>query len=290
MRIGIGLGMLVDEPWRPALDRFLRLREEAGLEAVELHLEGALYRAAFGSSGEAEERAIAEEVRPRVAALGVHLPFCGIHPLSPDPRDGRGVLERSIAWAGRIRADYVAFHARGGRAGDPHAWIPLVSSLAARAREAGVAFGLENADDLSPMDAMGKVLESGRGAVRCCLDLGHLFERAYPASRLARAALRVNDLLSPFPFLVRRGLPLGIHRTWEEALRSVAADIACLHLHNHDGRRAHRPLSRGKIGLRGLKAFREDLKEIPLILEADYRAEGAGEVRSDIDFLREILS
>ena len=290
MRIGLNLGMLADEPWRPVLDRFLRLREEAGLEAVELHLEGALYRAAFGISDEAGARAVVEEVRPRVAALGVHLPFYGINPLSPDPRAGREVLERSIDWAGRVRAGYVAFHARGGRVGDPDAWIPLVSSLAARAREAGVAFGLENADDLSRMDAVSRVLEAGRGMVRCCLDLGHLFERAYPAFLPSKALLRINDLVSPFPFLARRGLPLGIHRSWEEALRSVAANVACLHLHNHDGRRAHRPLSRGKINLRGLKAFREDLKEVPFILEADYRGEAAGEVRRDIDFLREILS
>ena len=298
MLFGLQIGLFRRECWRKAVRAFLAIQEDLPLQACELHLEAALYEAAIWPSEEGARGQILAALRPAVRRLGVHLPFIDIVPLSPNPRIARAsidVLEDSIRFAASLDADYVVFHARTGSASpalaqpDDSKWLEVIEGLASKACEEKLTFCLENADDLRQPDRIRRILDAQRGNVKFCLDIGHLYERVYPQSRLPKGMLIFNDMLSPVPFAWKRGLPVATMGSWAAVLASFREDLYCLHLHNHDGKSAHRPLRRGKIDLSPLRDFREGLGDIPLILEADYRDEDIQLIRDDVSYLEELL-
>ncbi len=298
MLFGLQLGLLRREPWRRTVEVFLEIQQEFSLQACEVHLEAALYEAAFWPWEEGAKDDILATLRPAVRRLGIHLPFFDMNPVSANPRvaeASRNVLEESICFAAEVRADYVVFHARGcsvsvvGEAPNLAIWLEVLTALATKASELGVTFCLENADDLRQLEIIRKILQVQPEKMRFCLDIGHLYERVYPRSRLLKNMLVLNDWLSPIPFLWKSGLPVAAQGSWPKVLASLMKHLGCLHLHNHDGRNAHRRLKRGNIRFGRLKEFRQSLGNIPLILEADYRGEDVRAIREDICYLEELL-
>jgi len=71
-------------------------------------------------------------------------------------------------------------------------------------------------------------------------------------------------------------------QSWKQWLSRIRDRTGCVHVHNHDGRTAHRPLTKGKIMLGRFKAMAEILGDLPWILEADYRRERHGTVDTDL--------
>jgi sugar phosphate isomerase/epimerase len=295
--IGIQICMLRADTFEKAVGIFRQLHARFGLSSCEIHLERSLYPPAIWPWETAAHETVAK-LRSSVAKLGIHLPFMDLNPVSSNPRIAETslrILEESLDFASLTRADYSIFHARGCVTGGMSreqtliAWQEIIARLAKRAMELGVVFCLENADDLRDLNDV-RVLQKRVGnSVMLCLDLGHLFERKYASSFLPRMAYVLNDRLSPFPFLLKKGLPAQEGYDWSKAMGMMIEKIACVHLHNHDGRTAHRRLSRGKINLDRLKEFRSQLQKIPVILEVDYSHSGMDEIEEDLRFAEELL-
>ncbi len=298
MQFGLQIALMRREPWRNALQAFRVIQQEFSLQACELHLEASLYEAAFWPWEEGAKDEILVALRPAVRKLGIHLPFFEMNPVSANPRiaeASKKVLGESICFASEVGADYVVFHARGQpasvaeRAPDEAIWLEVVLALARRASDRGVSFCLENADNLRRPESILKILNAQPENVKCCLDIGHLYERDYAPSILLRNLLSLNDRLSPIPFVLKSGLPVAGWGSWTNVLAAFGKHLGCVHVHNHDGRTAHQPLRRGKINLSPLSEFREDLREVPVILEADYRNKGLGAIREDLRYLEKQL-
>ncbi len=294
---GIQLGLLRPEPFEKAVRLFCELQDEFRLQSCEVHLETSLYESSC-RQGKEEDADLLASLRGRVSALGVHLPFMDINLLSDSPRisaAGRSVLEESLSFAARARADYVVFHARGTRqpTGSGHrdlsCWADVIAALAGRAGEYGLIFCLENADDLKDPAAISGILEEVKGA-GLCLDIGHLFERSYSSSPWGRRLLYLNDRLSPSPFSWKKGLPFSSFNDWGGVLAALSARTRCVHIHNHDGTCGHRPLRRGKVDFRPLTKWLGLLEHIPLIIEADYRKESWETVREDLRYLGRLIN
>lgn len=276
--IGLQTALLPAADWRDGLDLFAALAREFDLRACELHLDVDHYAAACPASDAAADE-IATRLRPGVARLGVHLPFARLAGGIPAPLAG------GLAFAARVGADAAILHLRG----DPRAaedWAVLVAPLAAQARALGVPLCLENADDARGI-ALVRAVAAAVDA-RICLDVGHLYERLYPPRGLRRKLLVANDRFSPRPFACPARLPAGA-RGWAGALSDAGGRLAWAHLHDHDGRRAHRSLGAGRIDWRSLAARRGLLPSVPLILETDHREGDRDTVRADLRRLKELL-
>jgi len=65
--------------------------------------------------------------------------------------------------------------------------------------------------------------------------------------------------------------------------------MRCIHLHNHNGRMAHCSLKAGKINMKKMIEILDDLRNIPIILEADYRQAGMDILREDLVLLKEAV-
>lgn len=297
MLIGLQLGMLLKAPADEAAQFFLSLQREFSLKACEIHLESAIYEAAC-RPWERKAEIIGLRLRETVSRLGVHLPFVDLNLLSPNPyiaEATRRAFDECITLAGKIQADYVVFHARGGPASAHNTdelllWSRAIAELAAKAGEHGVSFCLENADDIRHLRDLRTILDGYPGKIQFCLDVGHLFERFYPSSFWLRKGLYLNDRFSPLPFVFKEGLPAAFEGNWVNAFDLFSDHLGCVHLHNHDGLRAHRPLLKGRIDFRPLRRLRERLNQVPLIIEADYRGETIEVVRKDIEYLEVLLS
>ncbi len=277
--IGLQTALLPAADWRGGLDLFEALAREFGLEACELHLATDHYAAACpASDGVGDE--IARRLRPAVARLGVHLPFAQLGGGIPEP------LITGLAFAARVGAEAAILHLRGGSQ-TVVGWTDLVAPLAARARELGVSLCLENADDARDIALMRAV--AAAADARICLDIGHLHERLYPARGLRRKLLVANDRFSPRPFACPARLPAGA-RGWASALDEVGERLAWVHLHDHDGRRAHRPLGTGRIDWTPLARLHEASLAVPAILETDHRDRDPAAVRADLRRLKELLA
>ncbi len=310
MLIGLSLGLLEPAPLERALETFARLRRDHDLAACEVDLEASLHEAACWP-WDVEAAALVRDLRGRVRCLGVHLPYLDLAPLSANPRAraaAEAVFAESLAFAADVGADYAVFHARGAPAAPPagvageaeasgttaagaagragRVWGPLLARLGRLASDRGLALCLENADDLRDLDEVAAVLAAAGDPVRLCLDLGHLHERRYPDGRLERGLLLLHDRHWPAPFRLRRGLPWAGAASWPRAVEPLLPRLACLHLHDHDGRRAHRPLGSGRIDLGPLRTLlregRRELAGVPVILEADYREAGLEAARRDL--------
>ena len=295
--IGIQISMLRGNTFEEAVGIFRRLQARFGLSSCEIHLEQSLYSSAVRPS-EIKDQEIVTDLRSSVARLGIHLPFMDMNPVSSNSRIAETsfrILNESLEFASVVRADYAVFHARGRVAGSVSRqetllrWQEIVARLAESASELGLVFCLENADDIRQLNEVFALQKSTGNAVRLCLDLGHLFEREYASSFLTRMAYVINDRISPFPFLLKKGLPVQEGYNWPEMMGRILEKIACIHLHNHDGRMAHRRLCRGKIKFNSLRKFGSQLQEIPVILEADYSRCTMDEIEEDLMFMMELL-
>jgi sugar phosphate isomerase/epimerase len=276
--IGLQTALLPAADWRGGLNLFAALAREFDLRACELHLDADHHAAACPASDAAGDE-IAARLRPAVARLGVHLPFARLAGGIPAP------LADGLAFAARVGADAAILHLRG----DPHAaadWAVLVAPLAARARALGVPLCLENADDAREVALVREV--AAAVDARICLDVGHLHERLYPPRGLRRKLLVANDRFSPWPFACPARLPAGA-RGWAGALSDVGERLAWAHLHDHDGRSAHRPLGAGRIDWRPLAGWRGPSLSVPMILETDHRDDDPEAVRADLRRLKELL-
>ena len=277
--IGLQTALLPAADWRGGLGLFEALARESGLGACELHLATDHYAAACpATDGVADE--IAARLRPAVARLGVHLPFARLGGATPEP------LLAGLAFAARVGADAAILHLRGG-AQTVADWTELVAPLAARAGALGVFLCLENADDARAPALVREVAAAVDAGI--CLDVGHLHERLYPERGLRRKLLVANDRFSPRPFACPARLPAGA-RGWAGAPGDAGGRLAWVHLHDHDGRRAHRPLGAGRIDWSPLAALRSLAAHLPLILESDHRDGDPASVRADLRRLKELLA
>ncbi len=277
--IGLQTALLPAADWRGGLDLFEALARGFGLDACELHLATDHYAAACPASDEAGDE-IATRLRPAVARLGVHLPFVPLAGGLPEP------LAAGLAFAARAGADAAILHLRGG----PRAiadWTALVAPLAARAGALGVRLCLENADDARDPALVRGIAAAVHADV--CIDVGHLHERLYPARGLGRKLLVANDRFSPRPFACSARLPAGAGG-WGRALGDAGERLAWVHLHDHDGRRAHRPLGSGRIDWTPLARLREVIRAVPVVLETDHRDSDPAAVRADLGRLKELLA
>lgn len=296
---GLQTALLPAADWRAGLELFLDLARESSLRACELHLATDHYAAAL-PGGEADAAAVRVRIRPAVAALGLHLPFTPLPAGGGEP----AALAEGLAFAARIGADYAVLHLRdgggggggsdsgdGGSAalsGGVEAWAARVAPLARRACALGVRLLLENADDERDPGAVARVAAAAGAGV--CLDVGHLYERRYPARGLVRKLLVANDRWSPRPFAWTFGLPAaGGPAAWERAAARLGETVACVHVHDHDGRTAHRPLGSGRLDWSPLRRLRERWAGRPVILEADLREAGEESARAAARRLREMM-
>jgi endonuclease IV len=296
MILGIQLAMLCDESIDAAISHFQRLQEDFPLNACEIHLEASLYRASVWPWDDNGLGRL-HELRKGVSKLGVHLPFMDLNLFSRNmliQEASRKVLIDSVTFAGRIQADYVVMHIR--KPADSPMPLDLkllrkeLKQIFIRSHESGCAMLIENADDLRAPEDVASLAEQIGETAGICLDIGHLFEREYPRSRLAHRLLRFNDLFSPRPFLIKYGIPASGYGDWPAVASSLSHRIGCVHVHNHDGRIAHKPLSAGRIDLAPLRSLAQTLRNVPLILEADYRGLSPDKVRSDLTFLSGLLN
>lgn len=297
--LGLQTALLPAADWRAGLELFLDLARESALRACELHLATDHYAAAL-PGGEADAAAVRVRIRPAVAALGLHLPF------APLPAGGRepAALAEGLAFASRVGADYAVLHLRDGGgggggsdsgddgsaapSGGVEAWAARVAPLARRARALGVRLLVENADDERDPSVVARVAAAADAGV--CLDVGHLYERLYPERGLVRKLLVANDRWSPRPFAWTPGLPAaGGPAAWERVAARLGETVACVHLHDHDGRVAHRPLGRGRLDWSPLRRLRERWAGRPVILEADLREAGEEGARAAVRRLREMM-
>ncbi len=281
--IGIQTALLPATDWRTGLDLFLGLVPEFGLRACEVHLAVGEYAAALPVTSGETARAVRDRVRPAVTTLGVHLPFSALPASGCVPE----ALKSGLDFAADVHADYTVLHLRGP-ARPTEAWGRACAPLAARALERGLALLVENADDVR---GVADILHVTRlAAAGLCLDVGHLYERVYPARGLRRKLLIANDRWSPAPFAARRDLPARAGPDgWPWAVARAGETLACVHLHDHDGRVAHLPLGSGRLDWRPLAALRERLAGLPVILAADYRRETPERVRTDLALLKGLL-
>ncbi|HET6456359.1 MAG TPA: sugar phosphate isomerase/epimerase family protein [Armatimonadota bacterium] len=282
--LGLSLAYLPGSSLREVTDTFLKLQGSLPLKACELHLEAIQFEAAFWYW----DRSVTETVsaiRERVDKMGIHLPYLDLNPISPNPRLAKvalAVQRSAIGRSASLGADYVVFHARGRHGLEPsrereiECWQKVVRALSDFAAERGIAFYLENADDVRLIDEVGQILvECPKAGL--CLDVGHLFERVEAPPFYRRAA-------KVMPSLVHKGVPSYEAGGLETIMRTFRDRIRCVHLHSHDGRTAHRPIA-GKISL---KPMIEGLQGIPMIVEADYRRSSIDEIRHDLALLERL--
>ncbi|HSQ93480.1 MAG TPA: TIM barrel protein [Methanoregula sp.] len=260
LKIGIETGMLPGG-YTAALDHFSQLQTMFPLTSAELQTESSLYAAHYTP----KNRKV-----PDVEILGVHLPFMDLDPFSGSGerrRNSRNILFSTIQQASDIDADYVVFHARApGPVNRGDVWAPLLSELAETSEDSGMKFCLENADDLYDIGTIHRLLHE-LPEINLCLDIGHLYEHTFT--------------------LFTRYLPLLFDRRLAETLRQLEDHIQCLHIHNHNGFMAHQVLTGGKIDLSPVRQM--SCREIPLILEPDYRGMGNDAIERDICFLEKLI-
>jgi len=295
--IGISLAYLPGNDFHEVSQTYFHLQDEFSLEACELHMECSQFAAAFH---QADDRVLKDvrEIRSRVKIMGVHLPYLDLNPLAGSPRVAEfamHIYKEAIQTAASLQSDYVVFHARGGnellagasaadkRQSELSRWQQITAELSEYALAKGLSFCLENADDMRLITEIETILAASPN-VSLCLDTGHLFERVYPEAAWQRLAGKIADRFLPPASLWGQGVPY-YETNWEELLHRYLSRLRCIHLHNHNGKIAHCPVTQGKIDLKKMLAPVKKLADIPLILEADYRRGGISQVQSDLEYL-----
>lgn len=295
--IGISLAYLPGNDFHEVSQTFFRLQDEFSLGACELHMECSQFAGAFDQT-DGRFLKDAREIRSRVKIMGVHLPYLDLNPLAGSPRVAEFAMQiykEAILTAASLQADYVVFHVRGGnelpvvgssadkRQSELPRWQQITAELSECALAKGLSFCLENADDMRLIAEIETILAASPD-VSLCLDTGHLFERVYPEAAWQRLTGKIADRFLPSTSLWGQGVPF-YEADWEELLSRYASRLKCIHLHNHNGKIAHCPLTQGKIDLKKLLAPLRKLTGVPLILEADYRRGRISQVHSDLEYL-----
>lgn len=289
--IGLAITSLGQSNLTMARDQFLKMQESYHIQACEIHFEAALYPAAVFPWEAAGHPAVAN-LRHAVEVLGVHLPFYELNPLARNPRVARlasALFEESVAVAGACGADYVIFHCRGVRQGAARNeqlkhWSEVVAPLSEQATRAGMAFCLENADDMRLWPDL-QAIAQDYPSVHFCLDTGHLYERVIPITGPGRHFIKMNDRCSPLPWLLKSGLPVSTYGSLQNTAMALEPRLACIHLHNHNGRAAHQPLARGVISPADIYWLCQQYAHIPLIIEAEYGASIHSSLEKDLELL-----
>jgi sugar phosphate isomerase/epimerase len=260
-KMGMQIGMLTGS-YEQALDQFNILQQQFSFSSAELQLESSIYNAFFNP----ERNKV-----PDVDILGVHLPFMGLDLISDEPGKRKNSFEtlyHSIHTAADCGSSYVVFHARTQSSESMiSTWTPVIADLAEKSREQGVRFCLENADSLYDTTHIHTILHELPG-IYLCLDIGHLYEHTFN--------------------LLTRYFPLFHDTRLTRALENLHDHIACIHIHNHDGFYAHRMLNEGKIDFAPINKLHS--RDIPLILESDYRNVPLSTISHDIKYLKELIT
>jgi len=291
--IGLSLARLDGSDLQEAADCFRHFQERYPLASCEIHTERSLFPTAL-TLGNDRSIAVCRKLRQSVAILGLHLPFMDLNPVSGNPRVVKmslEVLEEAMDAGVDIEADFVVFHARGrhpsgDRLLEMSRWREVLTDLGQRAAARNLRFCLENADNLRRPSEVRELAEAA--GIDICLDIGHLFERIYddPTWTLARrAAARIQDIFSPRPFLLKSNLPAAETGGIDGLIGTLGKRIHCVHLHNHNGRHAHRPLSEGTVPWRRLAGHAGLTRDIPILLEADYRGRSSDCLERDLRLL-----
>lgn len=293
--IGISLAYLPGKNIQEVYRVFLKLQEEFSLEACELHMECSQFDSAFYHADDSITEVISE-LRNKVRIMGMHLPYLDLNPLSNNPlieQFATNVFKQAINNAAGMGADYVVFHARGNEEinGDRQAelrrWAEKAGELSDIANANSISFCFENADRVRLRCDM-EVIIGKVPQVDICLDTGHLFERVRLENTWERLAGRVFDRFLPMASMFGKGMPFYEKPDWLSFVANYSGRIHCIHLHNHNGKTAHCPVTVGKINLAGMLRNICSLTSAPVIVEADYRNKGIEQIRKDLTFLKKV--
>lgn len=294
--LGISLAYLPGKNIQEVCDTFFSLQADFALEACELHMESNQFPSAFYQVDDQLLKAISK-IRSRVKIMGIHLPYLDLNPISNNPHIAQfatNTYKQAIHSAASLQADYVVFHARssqvvlGDRQIELQQWQKIVSELGEYAHLIGIAFCFENADDIRLMDEVEKVICENR-QVNLCLDIGHLFERIKLENPWEWLSGKISDRYLPLSASFKKGLPFYEIPIWSDFLIKYSDRIKCVHLHNHNGRIAHDPVTGGKINMDKMLHSFKQLASVPVIIEADYRRIGIERLRNDLAFIREVM-
>lgn len=275
---------------------FKELQSKFSLQACELHMEAIQFSAGIWY-WDKTAAGIVNDLRQRVDRLGVHLPYLDLNPISPNPRISkysRAVYQAAIIKAAEWSADYVVFHARGNGGLNPERsrelaeWQQTINTLAHTAESSGLMFCLENADNIRSLREIDQLLKQN-DHIRLCLDVGHLFERIETDHIWMKAADLLWDRFLPVSNLWGRGMPYFELDGILGAVKAFSQPLAVIHLHNHNGRTAHQPISAGKFDLRPTIRALKPLTDIPIILEADYRNHNSAALYHDLELMEEFI-
>lgn len=297
---GLALGLIEAKPLKDNIRRFSELQGLFPLEACEIHGEASLYESAC-QIGNREDLLLISRLRQNLKKLGLHLPFMDLNPISPSSQirlSTKRIFHEWLQYASNIEADYTVLHLRGShpqlavenRQIKQELWLPFIEDLAEKASAYKFDLCLENADDMRDFDEITEMVGKCLHPVKLCLDIGHLYERIYPSSPALRRIMRLNDCYSPFPFAWGKNLPAKKSGSWPEIIKSPKTNLGSIHIHNHNGRFAHQPLSQGKIDLEPLKNLPETVKDIPIIIEVDYRFLNRDLIVKDLNYLEGLLN
>jgi sugar phosphate isomerase/epimerase len=297
--LGLSLVMLEAKPLEDNLRLFEELQDQFPLEACEIHSEGSLYESAC-HLGDHKEFSLISHLRKNIRKLGLHLPFMDLNPISQDGlviESTERIFHEWMKYASDMDADYAVLHLRGGLPvsskknyqNNQEVWLPFIEKLAEQAQAYKFDLCIENADDVRNFETISELAEKCTNQVKLCMDIGHLYERIYPRAPLLRKILRLNDIFSPVPFAWDRNLPVGKSGDWQKMVESHKNKLGCVHVHNHDGRNSHKTLYEGKIDLMPLGNLSVLLKDIPVIIESDYRLKEKDTIIKDLKFLEELM-
>ena len=294
--IGISLAYLPGKNIEEACRDFMNLQEEFSLQACEFHMECNQFDSAFYHADE-KVLEVVSKIRKQVKIMGVHLPYLDLNPISHNPLIEQFATEiyiKAINNAAVMKADYVVFHARGAedayddRQEELGRWRDKAGELGDIAQAGSTAFCFENADNVRIIKDMEKII-CELPQVGMCLDIGHLFERVKLANPWERLAGRFVDRYLPFSSVIGKGMPYYEMADWKEFFEKNSSRIRCFHLHNHNGRNAHCPVTAGKINMESILHAISDFTSAPIIIEADYRQTGIGQLRKDLVFLKKVI-
>lgn len=295
MIIGIQAAFLPADNFSESLNMFFKIKEEVPVQACELHMDNNLYKNAVSLEEEYIDNkkfSLLKSLRRKVRVLGVHLPFYGLNPVSDNEDISVKSLKKiknSIKFASDIKADYAVMHLRGKPENNKNDFIPrwnrVINKLKETASNLRIDLFLENADDANNEVVFDKVNEAGLGY---CIDIGHLYERDYLSLGVKRYFYIINDFFSPKPFIFKGGLFSSSMDNFNDII--IKNKVNCIHIHNHDGKNAHRPLTEGKIKLVNIKEALPYIREIPVIIESDYRNYNISTIVKDIKYLKRIMA
>lgn len=294
--IGISLAYLPGKNIHEVYRVFLKLQEEFILEACELHMERSQFDSAFFQADE-DVLDVVAAIRDKVKIMGVHLPYLDLNPVSDNPlieQFATGIFGQAINDAAFMRADYVVFHARGSedfyidRQAELRRWVEKAGELDEVAGKNGISFLFENADRVRLLGDLEKII-CEKPLVDICLDTGHLFERVRLENPWERLAGRVFDRCLPFTPILGKGMPFYEKPGCADFIAKYSGRIRCIHLHNHNGKTAHCPLTAGRINMAGIVRQISALTAAPVIIEADYRQAGVRQLRKDLEYLKKAM-